>query len=87
MLLKQNRIIPFTLIKVTEGEQMKLIMKTEFDNLRENDNHCYETDTNGEKQVVKIYSGELLIAKKVKLKRSIRYFGIPTYQDYLTQEG
>lgn len=64
---------------------MKLIMKTEFDNLRENDNHCYETDANGDKQVVKIYYGELLIAKKVKLKRSLRYFGINNYQEYLTQ--
>ncbi len=66
---------------------MQLIMKTEFYNLSNNDSHCYETDSNGEKQVVKIYCGELLIAKKVKLKRSLRYFGIPTYQDYLTQEG
>ena len=65
---------------------MKLIMKTEFDNLRDNDNHSYETDSNGNKQVVKIYSGELLIAKKIKLKKSIRYFGIHDYQAYLTQE-
>lgn len=65
---------------------MKLIMKTEFDNLRENDNHLYETDSNGDKQVVKIYYGELLIAKRVKLKKSIRYFGINSYQNYLTQE-
>ena len=64
---------------------MQLIMKTEFDNLRENDNHCYDTDSNGDKQVVKIYCGELLIAKKVKLKRSLRYFGINNYQEYLTQ--
>jgi hypothetical protein len=62
-------------------------MKTEFDNLRKNDNHCYDTDSNGEKQVVKIYCGDLLIAKKVKLKKSIRYFGINNYQQYLTQEG
>lgn len=61
-------------------------MKTEFDNLRENDNHLYETDSNGDKQVVKIYYGELLIAKRVKLKKSIRYFGINSYQNYLTQE-
>jgi hypothetical protein len=66
---------------------MKLIMKTEFDNLRDNDNHCYETDSNGDKQVVKIYSGELLIAKKIKLKKSIRYFGINNYQAYLTKES
>ena len=66
---------------------MKLIMKTEFDNLRLNKNHDYETDSNGEKQVVKIYCGELLIAKKIKLKKSIRFFGVTTYQDYLTEEG
>lgn len=63
---------------------MKLIMKTEFDDLRENNEHCYDTDSNGDKQVVKIYCGELLIAKKVKLKKSIRYFGIQNYQKYLT---
>lgn len=66
---------------------MKLIKKTEFDNLRDNDHHCYETDSNTDKQAVKIYCGELLIAKKVKLKRSLRYFGINNYQDYLTQES
>ena len=66
---------------------MKLIMKTEFDNLRLNDNHDYETDSNGDKQVVKIYCDELLIAKKVKQKKSIRYFGVNGYQQYLTAEG
>ncbi len=65
---------------------MKLIMKTEFDNLRKNDNHCYDIDVNGDKQVVKIYCGELLIAKKVTLKKSIRFFGIRGYQEYLTPE-
>ncbi|MEW6999277.1 hypothetical protein AADZ86_16450 [Colwelliaceae bacterium BS250] len=65
---------------------MKLIMKTEFNNLRDNDAHAYETDTNGEKQVVKIYCKELLIAKKVILKKSIRYFAIKDYQQYLTDE-
>lgn len=64
---------------------MQLIMKTEFENLQDNDNHCYDTDSNGDKQVVKIYCGELLIAKRVKLKRSLRYFGINTYKEYLTQ--
>jgi hypothetical protein len=64
---------------------MKLIMKTEFDNLRVNNKHDYDTDSNGEKHVVKVYYGELLIAKKIKLKKSVRYFGIPTYQQYLTQ--
>jgi len=65
---------------------MKLIMKTEFDNLRLNQNHDYETDSNGEKQVVKIFCGELLIAKKIKQKKSIRFFGISGYEQYLTQE-
>ena len=65
---------------------MQLIMKTEFDNLSKNDNHSYESDSNGEKQVIKIYYGELLIAKKLKLKKSIRYFGVPDYQKYLSQE-
>jgi len=63
---------------------MKLIMKTDFDNLRLNDNHTFETDSNGDKQVVKIYCDGLLIAKKVKLKKSIRFFGINDYQVYLT---
>lgn len=65
---------------------MKLIMKTEFDNLRLNDKHDYETDSNGDKQVVKIYAGELLIAKKLKQKKSIRYFGVNNYQEYLSKE-
>lgn len=65
---------------------MKLIMKSEFENLQENNSHCYDVDSNGDKQVVKIYCGEILIAKKVKLKKSLRYFGINNYQEYLTQE-
>ena len=64
---------------------MKLIMKTEFDNLRNNDNHCYDTDSNGDKQVVRIYCDELLIAKRLTQKKSVRYFGINDYQKYLTQ--
>ena len=65
---------------------MKLIMKTEFDNLRINPEHDYETDSNGEKQVVKIFCGELLIAKKLKQKKSIRFFGVSDYKKYLTAE-
>ena len=65
---------------------MKLIMKTEFDNLRLNPKHNYDTDSNGDKQVVKIYCGDLLIAKKLKQKKSIRFFGISSYLKYLTQE-
>jgi hypothetical protein len=62
---------------------MKLIMKTEFDDLRLNPAHGYDVDTNTDKQVVKIYCGELLLAKKIKLKKSIRYFAIKNYQQYL----
>lgn len=63
---------------------MKLIMRTEFDNLRLNDDYQFDTDTNGDKQVVKVYCNGNLIAKKVKHKKSIRYFGIPEYKDYLS---
>ena len=59
-------------------------MKTEFDNLRLNDNHDYETDSNGDKQIVKIYCGELLIAKKIKQHKAIRFFGVSDYEQYLT---
>jgi len=65
---------------------MKLIMKTEFDNLRLNENHDYETDSNGDKQVVKVFCGELLIAKKIKQNKSIRFFGIKGFEQYLTPE-
>lgn len=65
---------------------MKLIMKTEFDNLRLNAKHDYETDSNGEKQTVKIFCGELLIAKKIKQGKSIRFFGISGYEQYITLE-
>lgn len=61
-------------------------MKTEFDNLRKNPLHQYQTDSNGDKQVVKIYFGELLIAKMIKLKKSIRYFGVKDYAKYLLEE-
>ncbi len=61
-------------------------MKTEFDNLRTNQSHQYQTDSNGDKQVVKIFFGELLIAKMIKQKKSIRYFGIKGYQQYLLAE-
>lgn len=65
---------------------MKLIMRTEFDNLRLNPQHSYETDKNGDKQIVKIYLGNLLIAKKVTHKKSIRYFGVKNYQQFLTED-
>jgi len=66
---------------------MKLIMKTEFDNLRLNPKHSYDTGSNSDKQVVKIYCAGQLIAKKLKIKKSIRYFAIKTYQQYITSES
>ena len=65
---------------------MKLIMKTEFNNLRDNDKHYFDSDSNGDKQVLKIYCGEQLIAKRLTQKKSIRYFGVDGYQKYLTAE-
>ena len=62
-------------------------MKTEFDNLRLNDQYCYENDRNGDKHVVKIYCGDLLIAKKVEKNKSIRFFGVNGYQQYLREEN
>tara|TARA_B110000211_G_C13699784_1_gene386907 strand:+ start:130 stop:333 length:204 start_codon:yes stop_codon:yes gene_type:complete len=64
---------------------MKLIMKTEFDNLRLNPLHSYESDRNGEKQTVKIYRDSQLIAKKITLKKSIRYFAITGYTEFLIE--
>ena len=62
---------------------MQLIMRSEFDNLRLNDQHEYETDKSGNKAVVKIWKGEVLIAKKITEKKSTRYFGCKEYKDYL----
>lgn len=64
---------------------MKLIMRTEFDNLRLNDDLAYTADRNGDKQIVKIYAGDNLIAKKITHKKSIRYFGAPNYKKFLTE--
>ena len=65
---------------------MKLIMRTAFDDLRLNPAHQYETDKNGDKQVVKIYRDDVLIAKKVTHKKSIRYFGVKNYRQYLIND-
>jgi hypothetical protein len=59
-------------------------MKTEFENLQHNDAHTFDVDSNTDKQVVKIYCDEQLIAKKIKLKKAIRYFGVAGYQQYLS---
>jgi len=61
-------------------------MKTEFDDLRLNPKHQYDVDNNGDKQVVKLYCNGQLIAKKIKLKKSIRYFGAEGYSAHLTEE-
>jgi hypothetical protein len=62
-------------------------MKTAFDNLIKNPLNKYQSDTNGEKQVVKVYFGESLIAKMIKLKKSVRYFGVKGYEQYLIEEA
>ena len=61
-------------------------MKTDFDKLRLNNKHQVDTNINGDKQVVKINALGEIIAKKVKLKKSIRYFVMTNYQDHLTDE-
>jgi hypothetical protein len=69
---------------------MKLIMRSEFDNLQRNDDHSYTVDTNGDKEVLKLFSGETLIAKRIhmknKKKKAKRYFGYPNYQNHLTAD-
>ncbi len=62
-------------------------MRTEFDNLRTNPAHQYDVDSNSDKQVVKIYCNDILIAKKITIKKSIRYFGASGYQNYLIEES
>lgn len=66
---------------------MHLIMKTQFDNLRLNDDHEYSADDKGGKRVVKIYRDGLLIAKKITIKRSVQYFGIKGVEELLTAES
>jgi hypothetical protein len=65
---------------------MKLIMRTEFENLQKNPLYSYESDNNGEKRIVKIFHGEQLIAKKIILKKSIRYFAVKGYQQFIINE-
>ena len=65
---------------------MKLIMRTEYDNLSLNDKHEYEADINGDKETVKIYAEGKLIAKKISQKKSVRYFGIKEFKLYLIEE-
>jgi len=68
------------------GEFMHLIMKTQFDNLRLNDDHEYSTNDRGGKKVIKIFKDGSLIAKKISIKNSVQYFGIVGVEDLLTVE-
>jgi len=61
-------------------------MKTEFDNLKLNQEHTFDANSNSDKQVVKVYREQQLIAKKIKLKKSIRYFAIQGYEQFLREE-
>ena len=63
---------------------MHLIMKTQFDNLRLNDDHEYSTNNRGGKKVVKIFKDGALIAKKIAIKKSVQYFGITDVEQFLT---
>ncbi len=58
-------------------------MKTEFEALRLDDQNGYNVDVNGEKETLKLYRGEALIAKRIKHKKSIRYFGCKDYRSYM----
>lgn len=66
---------------------MKPISRADFDNLRLNDNHEYDTDDCSGKRVVRIYAGGNLIAKQVKRvtkhKTKSSYFAIKGYQMFL----
>ncbi len=66
---------------------MHLIMKSQFDDLRLNDDHEYSTNDRGGKRVIKIYKNGELIAKKVTVKRSVRYFGITGVEALLQTEA
>ena len=63
---------------------MQLIMKTEFDNIRLNDNYEYDSNKNSEVEVVKIYHNGNLICKKRIKNRKVSYYGIKNYKDYMT---
>ena len=65
---------------------MHLIMKSQFDDLRLNDDHEYSADDKGGKKVVKIFKDGELIAKKISVKRSVQYFGITGVESLLTQD-
>lgn len=62
---------------------MHLIMRTQFDELRLNDEYEYSTNDRGGKKVVKIYKDGELIAKKVSIKNSVQYFGVTGVEELL----
>ncbi|MEH6624824.1 MAG: hypothetical protein V7739_00130 [Motiliproteus sp.] len=64
---------------------MKLIMRSEFESLRLDDRNEYDADKNGDIQIVRIYRDGNLIAKKKTHKKSVRYFGAPGYEQYLSE--
>ena len=64
---------------------MHLIMRTQFDELRLNDEYEYSTNDRGGKKVVKIYKDGELIAKKVSIKNSVQYFGVTGVEELLEQ--
>lgn len=63
---------------------MHLIMKSQFDELRLNDDFEYNADDKGGKKVIKIFKNGELIAKKIMVKRSVQYFGITGIEALLT---
>ncbi|AQS39281.1 hypothetical protein Sps_04175 [Shewanella psychrophila] len=63
---------------------MHLIMKSQFDDLRLNDDHEYSADDKGGKKVVKIFKDGQLIAKKIVVKRSVQYFGVTGVEELFT---
>ncbi|MFT5788469.1 MAG: hypothetical protein ACI8SJ_000572 [Shewanella sp.] len=65
---------------------MHLIMKSQFDELRLNDEYEYSTNDRGGKKVIKIYKDGELIAKKITIKRSVQYFGVAGVEALLQPE-
>lgn len=63
---------------------MKLILPTEFENLRLSDDLGYTVDKDNGKEILKLYDGEKLIAKRISFgKKPKRYFGVANYKNYL----
>ena len=59
-----------------EGGNMKLIMKSLFDELRLNDKNEYDADKEGVSMLVRIYRDGRLIAKKKQYKNRIQYLSL-----------